>query len=397
MLKQCFLILYVLPVCLVGQSSSLISDLDYVLFEKDIDTSYYLYSYWSIKEQDSISVKSRYLYSPHTLKSGLVEKICDTIRWKRATHLIPELSNLLEEQEEVFLNEWNPVFDFTGAPEGLWEDQFNSLCLIDLTLSYLTIIEEQWGPQRKYDFLKNLYLLSYGDFDKSRVNETLYKSQYIINKHGYCRCNLIQKPNFENSLIDEFFYDDPYLLDILLQDIHKSSMNSTPDDEKKFFNTGVRNVLHKFSDVRIDSLLIYDSQELINLGFSDKVNIWTSRLPVKYYHLLLRRYRLASKNEFFIDLILEDIFGNIKLGSDKKTALGILLREKDHLIDYKIREKFLIELLVAKTEDELTQLISLLESSMTLGDREKLKAKLMMLSEDNILSIQSVNKVIDKL
>ena len=382
------------PLIVQGQGSSLISNLEYVLFQRDIDSTRYKYSFWSFQEQDSIQITSRYKNIPENRKDGLVNKICDTIRWKNAAYLVPELTTLLKRQEEIFINEWGPVFESTGAPEGLWEDQFNVLCIMDLTISYLKILKEKWSASQKYDFVKNLYLLSYGDYNTQRLKSTLYTSKYIREKrNGYCRCNLVQKANFERTLVDEFFLQDSEMINELLKDVTGLRKIEIPEDVQKFYSRGLRNVFYKIPDKRIDSLLINNSDQLINLGFQDKVDYWDNELPIKFYHLLLGRYQFASKNPRFIDILLDDVFNNSVSEENLRKTLAILTRQNDHLIDYMILDRIMMGFVSENSNDKIATLISLCNTLLSNDDRKYLQYKLEKMVQENKLSLDKANNI----
>ncbi len=376
MIKNTFfitLILFGVQLQLFGQRNyHLIESLHHTLFEKNIDNTIYKYSFWSRDVQDSIHINSRYKWQKGYFKSHNVSSICDSIRWSRDVTLIPHLSNILIKQDSIFRNEWGPAFNWQDGSMGLWDDQYESLYALDITLTYLNSINEKWSCDKKYNYLKDLFMLSCGDFDTLRTKRLEFFSDYIrLKMKGYGVCLSIRKAEW--SILDDYLFSDPEMVDLVIKDLEYFKQDELPFGFDLLFSSGLEYFFTRVEDDRIDSLIINHSDLFIKLGYTNKIKHWDTKYPIRFYHFVLTRYTFGSKNPVFINMLLDDLYSNLNTAFSSKMLNTTINLYADPLITY-LRNERIVDLVHSlKTDIEIGQVKEII-SSIATNDRKYLFA-----------------------
>ena len=137
-MKKIFLILILIPIALPlsfaqEQNYKYISAIEDLLFN-DLNENTYSYSYYAPVLKDSIVISSHLRNKPSSFKADKLKSVCDSIRWGNRIELYNDLESLMIKQDSVFSSGWGRLYKEAELIEGLWEDQFESLCILELTL-----------------------------------------------------------------------------------------------------------------------------------------------------------------------------------------------------------------------------------------------------------------------
>lgn len=387
------LYLVLIVVYIQAQDNRDISRLETLLFEYDKDKPLYEYPFWSRKLNKTIMVYSRFEADYKKYKQDSVSNICDDIRRQERIDLIPNLQEILQRHESYFLKEWEPVWDHRGGPEGLWEDQYNILCIIDMTINYLKMIKEKWSSDKKYKYLKNIYMLNYGDYDTTRVTEVKYNSAYIRNQRKYCRCKQLQRQVHQKSLISEMFLGDKDMISFLIKDLLRNEDSNVSDDEGRFFSQGMDYVLRNVYSEEIDSLILNRPNVFINSGYKHPNELSKSAFSLRFYHLVLRRYKATRSNYRLVQLLLDDLFSDRNILYQSRHALGIIQGNQDVLIRYMLMDEFIQLFASSKSQEELDRLESFITQVYSPYNIKMLKDRAKKYSSRDKLSLSTLKQI----
>jgi len=367
----------------IAQDNSLIDQLNYILFE-DMPQETLEYSFYCNFEDKDYNRTVRY----KDLRGERIAKVCEAIRLSKDHSLIPDLTTILLKQEGYFLDEWEVAWKDGGGPKNIFDDQYELLVDIDITISFLTMEKEQWDNARKYAYLKNLYLLNQGDYDKSRVENTLYISDYIRNvRNGFCASSLFLPSTSKRTLIDQM---SEFLLEEILQDLSKTDVSKLGDGEKKFYNIGLRKTLITNKDSRIDAFLIEHAEFFNGLDFLKARD--NTHLSIYYYHLLLDRYMLNNQNSDLLIPIADDLFKNSNATEINKVYFSLFASKGKADASQILVDRLSTKIIEAETKDA-QKYMQLSIDILSNADELKLEQVLM---KANSPTVNEYHKLINK-
>lgn len=364
-----FLILTLIPIALPPllaqeQNYKYISAIEDLLFD-NLNENVYRYSYYNPVSKDSIIINSHLINQPSSFKSDKLKSVCDSIRWGNRIDLYKDLEALMMKQDSVFSNGWGRLYKESELIEGLWEDQFESLCTLELTLMALRIRAEKWSAERVFKYLENLYALSYGDYDPRRVEQTFYKSDYVRNSaSGYCQCDLLQAPNHDLSMIDELLLTTPGMAKVFVKELE--SQENVSDSQRKYYTIGTRGFLARIESCLIDSVMIENPNLFIRAGYQDAIDICPNYYPIRFYHVVLNRFRNVKETQL-IEMLLGDVFKSTDSFLECASLLQLLKAQNDDLIDY-IMENYSLDIICDARGDDREEIVSFLLKNGILSD-----------------------------
>ncbi len=394
--KLKFLAVFIFVVCnyaVHAQHESIIERLEFILFEEGVLEEPKVYSFKPYYREDTLKVTSRFINHHSSWKDERVSKICDTLRLKKAYGYTERLKNILKKHEDYFLNEWEPIFGYLGGPDGLWWDQMEILCNLDMTLSYLTMFKNNWTASKKYEYFKNKYLVAFDDRDDtSRVSKILCNSEYLkYGGIGRTRAALLSRP----SIIDEFIKNDDELSNVIIDDILETKGRELSKGDNALYSTGLKNFFLSNKNNRIDSILLVDPELMINIGFKNqKFEGWKFNLPIRFYDMVLRRYR-NIKDPRLIDILLDDIFQSRQvLYSSKDPLIRVAYILGDHLTNYKIIKRFIKDLSQMDKEQDIAEYIGFVNSVLDNFEKDVLLHELVREKEENSISSKTYDIIV---
>lgn len=342
-----------------------ISAIKNLLFD-NLNENNYRYSFYSPVSKDSIVINSHLRNKRSSFKAQKLKSVCDSIRWGNRIDLYNDLEALMIKQDSVFSNGWGRLYKESELIEGLWEDQFESLCTLELTLMALKIKAEKWSAERVFKYLENLYALSYGDYDSRRVEQTFYKSDYVRNTaSGYCQCDLLQAPNHDLSMIDELLLTTPGMAEVFVKELE--SQESVSDSQRKYYTIGTRGFLARKESCLIDSVMVENPNLFIRAGYQDAIDICPNYYPIRFYHVVLNRFRNVKETQL-IEMLLVDVFKSANSFLECASLIQLLKAQNDDLIDY-IMEDYSLDLICGARDEDRAGIVSFLLKTEIISDK----------------------------
>lgn len=196
-----------------AQPDSLIFALEAVLFPFNTESEK------SIILEEFDYAKERYVvvgrkYQPQKTDAQRIETLLWKIRQTKDVSVIPQLIELERRFEDNFIHEWEKAYRI-----GHYMFEFQYEVLMNMEMSLTSLYLEGFSSSReKYDYLKNIYMLQWGDGDKKRKEKIRFFSNYIKEKwNGGCLASsfcsptlIIEKANdLEEGILNDMSCFDP--------------------------------------------------------------------------------------------------------------------------------------------------------------------------------------------
>ena len=122
-------------------------------------------------------------HQPQETDAEKIETLLWKIRQSKDVTVMPGLIELQKRFEDNFLTEWEKAY---RVGHKMFEFQYEILMNMEMTLTSL-YLESFDSSREKYDYLKNIYMLQWGDRDRKRKEKIRFFSDYIKDKwNGAC-------------------------------------------------------------------------------------------------------------------------------------------------------------------------------------------------------------------
>ena len=165
-----------------GQTNKLLNSLEDILFPYNELSEERVVLKEFTWDGEEYTIKGR-KNQPGVKDMKVIEDLLKDIRTSENTSLINGLSTIQKKHEQLFLIEWEPAWRIGHS---LYDHQYEILMNIEMTLVSL-YMNSFATSKEKYKYMKNIYMLQWGDRDGNRKKEIDFFSDYIKNKwNGAC-------------------------------------------------------------------------------------------------------------------------------------------------------------------------------------------------------------------
>ncbi len=228
-----------------GQSNLLVDSLEQILFPNndsdEIDVVLLEFEY----------AKERYVLrgrktQPVVSDIEKIEKLLFEIRASKDTGIMERLIEVQRRFEDYFLNEWEPAYRIVH-PKYVF--CYKVLMNMEMTLASL-YMDTFDSSQKKYKYLKNIYMSQWGDGAEERKKRIRFFSSYIKNKwNGGCLGGSFCAP----ALIIEMAND---LEEGIINDLRSFVLDSLSEDEKQFYLVTLGKAVRNMKSNEIEEIFI---------------------------------------------------------------------------------------------------------------------------------------------
>lgn len=224
-------------------------------------------------------------------RGDIISYFCEKLRESHDTSLIPRLKETLFKHEKYFLEEWEPAWRSSQYLR-MYDIQYDILYNLDITLTYLLIYN--YKEDHKYEFIKNLYQLQWGDRNIERLKKSLFHSDYVLNfmkgkcySSNFCICNLM------DQMADE-------IGNMGLIEIQKLNFLELPKSDLLFYY----NFLDVLKYYNSDSVEYIISNNIVKFNYLNEKNLIKCYYPIEIYNLFSFRNKISGLN-FLLENAIE--------------------------------------------------------------------------------------------